>query len=131
MQKVIYRCATLNIKYILDDEMDKDLILKSAAARSLFSRGPNYAITPNVNSIKKILEDIDRLEYRMLGSVMKKTLERSEPSKLRKQENDLGLQHFKTPAPFNITILRALSLPTHTGHYISQTGFAFTVITRR
>ena len=69
IDKAINRCAMLNIKYFLDAEAEKDAILKSAAATRLFSRGPNYARTPQFNNTKKILEDLDRLEYSMLCSV--------------------------------------------------------------
>ena len=104
--KLLNRSKTLNIKYFLDATADLDPILKSTAAKRLFSRGSNYAMTPSTNSITRILEDLDRLEFRILGSVMRKVLETCQPSKLKKIENALNLQHFKNPSPASISLLR-------------------------
>ena len=104
--KLLNRSKTLSIKYFLDSTADSDPILKSTAAKRLFSRGSNFAMTPSTNSITRILEDLDRLEFRILGSVMRKMLETGPPSKLKKIESALNLQHFKNPAPVSISLLR-------------------------
>jgi len=64
--KLLNRSKTLNIKYFLDATADLDPIFKSTAAKRLFSRGSNYAMTPSTNSVTRILEDLDRLEFRIL-----------------------------------------------------------------
>jgi len=64
--KLLNRRKTLNIKYFLDATADLDPIFKSTAAKRLFSRGSNYAMTPSTNSVTRILEDLDRLEFRIL-----------------------------------------------------------------
>jgi len=104
--KLLNRSKTLNIKYFLDATADLDSILKSTAAKRLFSRGSNYAMTPFTNSVTRMLEDLDRLEFRMFGSVMRKVLETCQPSKLKMIENALNLQQFKNPAPDSISLLR-------------------------
>jgi len=104
--KLLNRSKTLNIKYFLDATVDLDPILKSTATKRLFSTGSNYAMTPSTNSVTWILEDLDRLEFRILGSVMRKVLEFCQPSKLKKTESALNLQHFKNPARASISLLR-------------------------
>ena len=63
-------------------------------------------MTPFTNSVTRMLEDLDRLEFRMFGSVMRKVLETCQPSKLKMIENALNLQQFKNPAPDSISLLR-------------------------
>ena len=104
--KLLNRSKSLNIKYFLDPTADLDPILKSTAAKRLFSRGSNYAMTPSINSVTRILEDLDRFEFRIIGAVMRKVLENCQPSKLKNIENALNLQHFKIPAPASISLLR-------------------------
>jgi len=50
-------------------------------------------MTSSTNSVTVtlILEDLDRLEFRILGSVMRKVLETCQPSKLKKIESALNL----------------------------------------
>ena len=91
--KLLNRSKTLNVKAFLDSTADLNPISKSTAAKRLFSRGSNYAMTSSTNSVTVtlILEDLDRLEFRILGSVMRKVLETCQPSKLKKIESALNL----------------------------------------
>ena len=94
------------IVYMLDDEADKDPILKSAAAKRLFSRGPKFAPTPAAAPTVRLLEDLDRLQFRIFGAAMRAVLAQAPPSKKQRMEEDLGLQTFNLPQPANIKVLR-------------------------
>jgi len=91
---------------MLDDEADKDPILKSAAAERLFSRGPKFAPTPNAAPSARLLEDLDRLQFRIFGAAMRAVLAQAPPSKKQRMEEELGLQTFNLPPSPNIKVLR-------------------------
>ena len=94
------------IVYMLDEGADKDVILKSAAAKRLFSRGPKFAPTPNAASTAQLLEDLDRLQFRIFGATMRAVLAQAPPSKKQRMEEELGLQPFNLPQPPSIKVLR-------------------------
>jgi hypothetical protein len=101
-----HRHAQLQIQFMLDEEAMQDPMLTSTAAKRLFARGHNFAVTPTPNSLDAIQEELDRLQFRVLGSVMRKVLERKPTSGLRAEEEELGLRHFKRPPPPSIKLLR-------------------------
>ena len=100
------RHQTLNISYFLDGTAAEDEVLRSTAARRLFSRGWNFAPTPAMTIAQQWEEDLDRLQFRIIGSVMRKVFEKRKPHGLRLLEQDLELVHFKQPPPPTIAALR-------------------------
>ena len=100
------RHQTLNISYFLDGTAAEDEVLRSTAARRLFSRGWNFAPTPAMTTAQQWEEDLDRLQFRINGSVMRKVFEKRKPHGLRLLEQDLELVHFKQPPPPTIAALR-------------------------
>ena len=101
-----HRHAHLQIQFMLGEEAMQDPILTSTAAKRLFARGHNFAVTPAPNSLDAIQEELDRLQFRVLGSVMRKVLEKKPSSGLRAEEEELGLRQFKRPPPPSIKLLR-------------------------
>ena len=106
VKELEHRHAQLQIQFMLDEEAMQDPILTSTAAKRLFARGHNFAVTPAPNSLNAIQEELDRLQFRVLGSVMRKVLEKKPSSGLRAEEEELGLRHFKRPPPPSIKLLR-------------------------
>jgi len=106
VKELEHRHAQLQIQFMLDEEAIQDPILTSTAAKRLFARGHNFAVTPAPNSLDAIQEELDRLQFRVLGSVMRKVLEKKPSSGLRAEEEELGLRKFKRPPPPSIKLLR-------------------------
>ena len=77
-----HRHAHLQIQFMLGEEAMQDPILTSTAAKRLFARGHNFAGTPAPSSLDAIHEELDRLQFRVLGSVMRKVLEKKPSSGL-------------------------------------------------
>ena len=77
------------------DDAENDQILFSPAAQRLFSRlsrGVSFAPTPRTGAPRPLLEDLDRLQFRVLGQVICHIMSLKLANELNIIEQHLSLQ---------------------------------------
>jgi hypothetical protein len=92
LEVLVSRHTTKHITYYLDDDAENDQILFSPAARRLFSRGASFAPTPRTGAPRPLLEDLDRLQFRILGQVIRHIMSLKPANELNIIEQHLSLQ---------------------------------------